>query len=66
MVEIQETKVVTLDDPSSARIAYREAGSGDVVVLLHGFPDTIATWSEIMPRLADAGYRAIALQLPGI
>lgn len=33
---------------------------GEVVVLLHGFPQTKATWSEIAPSLAEAGYRVLA------
>lgn len=41
--------------------AYYEAGEGDKPVLcLHGFPDTADTWSDLLPRLANAGYRAIA------
>jgi len=56
---------VQLDDHGSIRLAYQELGSGDPVVLIHGFPDTVATWSDIMSRMAAAGYRALALQLPG-
>jgi pimeloyl-ACP methyl ester carboxylesterase len=60
-----DTRFVQLAEFDSIQLAYQEVGSGDPVVLIHGFPDTIATWSEIMPRVAAAGYRAIALQLPG-
>ena len=40
----------------------REAGpeGGEPVVLLHGFPETSHMWVELMPRLADAGYRCLA------
>ena len=34
--------------------------SGEMVVLLHGFPQTKAAWSEVAPPLADAGYRVLA------
>ncbi len=46
------------------RLAYREAGSGPVVVLVHGSP--ISSWSfrETLRTLAD-GYRVIAPDLPG-
>ncbi len=40
--------------------AYLEAGTGPLVLLLHGFPDTAHTWSHQMPALAAAGYRAVA------
>ena len=45
--------------------AYLEQGSGPLVILLHGFPDTAATWSHQMPALAAAGYRAVAPFLRG-
>jgi pimeloyl-ACP methyl ester carboxylesterase len=40
--------------------AYLEEGSGPLVLLLHGFPDTAHTWSHTLPALAKAGYRAVA------
>jgi pimeloyl-ACP methyl ester carboxylesterase len=39
----------------------RQAGSeGEPVVLLHGFPETSAQWSELMLELVAAGYRCLA------
>jgi pimeloyl-ACP methyl ester carboxylesterase len=35
-------------------------GDGEVVVLLHGFPQTKAAWSAVTPHLVDAGYRVLA------
>ena len=43
----------------------RTKGSGPVVVLLHGFPDTLDTWEAQLSAVADAGYRAIAVALRG-
>ena len=37
-----------------------EQGSGPVVILLHGFPDTWYSWRHQIPALAAAGYRVIA------
>ncbi len=34
---------------------YLEMGEGPLVLLLHGFPDTPATWAHQMPALAAAG-----------
>lgn len=34
--------------------------SGDPVLLLHGFPATSLTWSEVAPVLAEAGLKVVA------
>ncbi len=44
---------------------YLEMGEGPLVLLLHGFPDTPATWAHQMPALAAAGYRVVAPSLRG-
>lgn len=38
---------------------------GDVVVLLHGFPERSSTWREIAPALHAAGYRTVAMDQRG-
>jgi pimeloyl-ACP methyl ester carboxylesterase len=40
--------------------AYLEEGTGPLVLLLHGFPDTAHTWNDLRPRLAARGYRAVS------
>lgn len=47
------------------RFAYLEAGSGPLLLLLHGFPDNAHTWERQMPALAAAGYRVVAPFLRG-
>jgi pimeloyl-ACP methyl ester carboxylesterase len=42
-----------------------EAGAGPLVLLLHGFPTFWWTWSRQLLDLADAGYRAVAVDLRG-
>ncbi|MEU0412175.1 alpha/beta hydrolase [Streptomyces griseorubiginosus] len=37
-----------------------EAGSGPLVVFLHGFPDHAASWAGILDRVAREGYWAVA------
>jgi ribosomal-protein-alanine N-acetyltransferase len=44
---------------------YVERGSGFPVLLVHGFASSSAVWTYAMPPLAKAGYRAIAIDLPG-
>ena len=33
---------------------------GELVVLLHGFPENKESWAAITPHLVDAGYRVLA------
>jgi len=48
------------------RFHVAEAGEGDDVVLcLHGWPQHWYEWRDLMPRLAAAGHRAIAIDLRG-
>jgi pimeloyl-ACP methyl ester carboxylesterase len=45
--------------------AFREAGSGPLVLLLHGFPDSPHGWAPVQEALAEAGYRAVAPWMRG-
>jgi pimeloyl-ACP methyl ester carboxylesterase len=45
-------------------IAYRDAGDGPPVLLLHGWPTSSYLWRGIIPWLAPAN-RVIAIDLPG-
>lgn len=38
----------------------RGPADGTAVVLLHGFPETSASWDLVVPELAAAGYRVLA------
>ena len=42
-----------------------EAGSGPLVLLCHGFPESWHSWRHQLKALADAGYRAIAPDMRG-
>jgi haloalkane dehalogenase len=46
------------------RLHYLEAGEGDPILLLHGFPTSSHLYRNILPELAKT-HRAIALDLPG-
>jgi pimeloyl-ACP methyl ester carboxylesterase len=43
------------------RIFVREAGSGPMVLLLHGWPETSYSWRKQMGALSEAGYHAVAI-----
>src|SRR6266480_5801149 len=47
------------------RMHIAEAGSGPLVVLLHGFPELWYSWRHQLPVLAAAGYHAVAPDLRG-
>lgn len=49
----------------SVSLHYVEAGSGPLVVLLHGFPEFWYSWRKQIPALVAAGYRVIAPDLRG-
>ena len=56
------TGTVGVDD---VEMAYLTMGDGPLAICLHGFPDTAWSWRHLLPRLADAGYRAVAPFLRG-
>ncbi|WP_148211663.1 alpha/beta fold hydrolase [Zunongwangia profunda] len=47
------------------KIAYIEQGEGEIILLLHGWPQTSYTWRKVIPILSKK-YRVIALDLPGL
>jgi pimeloyl-ACP methyl ester carboxylesterase len=46
------------------RVSYRAAGSGPLLVLIHGIAGSSATWEEVMPGLAEH-YTVVAPDLLG-
>ncbi|PJE96403.1 alpha/beta hydrolase [Streptomyces carminius] len=68
------SSVVRMDGPwthrdvaaNGARFHIAELGEGPLVLLLHGFPQFWWTWRHQLPALAEAGYRAVAMDLRGV
>ena len=54
-------------DVEGLRLHYQEAGERDapVIILIHGFTASTIVWSEVLMPIADAGFRVIAVDLPG-
>jgi pimeloyl-ACP methyl ester carboxylesterase len=52
-------------DLDGLRLHYVEAGTGPLVVLLHGFPEFWYSWRYQIPALKAAGYRVVAPDLRG-
>ena len=53
------------DLPSGVRLHYVTAGTGDPVVLVHGWPSTWFEWRRVMPLLAPQ-YRLVVPDLRGL
>ncbi|WP_338051494.1 alpha/beta hydrolase [Pseudonocardia acidicola] len=47
------------------RLHVVESGQGPLVVMLHGFPEFWWSWRHQLAGLAEAGYRAVAVDLRG-
>ena len=52
-------------DVNGIRMHVTEAGAGSLVLLCHGFPETSYSWRHQMVALAEAGHRAVALDMRG-
>ncbi|MDH3681425.1 MAG: alpha/beta hydrolase [Acidimicrobiia bacterium] len=55
----------TYVNSSGHRLHLAEAGSGPLVVLVHGFPESWYSWRHQLGPLAEAGYRAVAVDVRG-
>ncbi|MFD4523794.1 alpha/beta fold hydrolase [Streptomyces sp. NPDC058470] len=49
----------------AGRIHLVEQGTGPLVLLVHGFPESWYSWRHQLPALAAAGYRAVAIDVRG-
>src|SRR3954468_15469388 len=54
----------TVEAPAG-RLHLVEQGTGPLVLLVHGFPESWYSWRRQLPALAAAGYRAVALDVRG-
>ncbi|QNP67791.1 alpha/beta fold hydrolase [Streptomyces genisteinicus] len=49
----------------AGRLHLVEQGTGPLVLLIHGFPESWYSWRHQLPALAAAGYRAVAVDVRG-
>jgi pimeloyl-ACP methyl ester carboxylesterase len=61
MTELKHRTVET----NGIRLYIAEAGSGPLVVLCHGFPESWYSWRHQIPALAEAGYHVVAPDMRG-
>lgn len=62
MFENFETHQIAVGNVEIACVA---AGKGDPILMLHGFPQTMALWARIAPELVARGYRVVCADLRG-
>src|SRR3984957_5631243 len=53
------------ENSTDVQLYYEEHGSGDAVVLIHGYPLSGASWDKQVPVLLDAGHRVITYDRRG-
>lgn len=53
------------ENSTAIHLYYEDHGSGQPVVLIHGYPLSSASWEKQVPALLDAGYRVIAYDRRG-
>ena len=51
-------------DLHGERVAYRDAGAGEALLLIHGMAGSSATWRAVIPKLSKK-YRVVAPDLLG-
>ncbi|KNE79728.1 MULTISPECIES: alpha/beta fold hydrolase [Streptomyces] len=49
----------------AGRLHLAEQGTGPLILLVHGFPESWYSWRRQLPALAAAGYRAAAIDVRG-
>src|SRR5215475_13887087 len=53
------------ENSTDIRLYYEDHGSGDPLVLIHGYPLNSASWEKQIPVLLDAGHRVITYDRRG-
>lgn len=56
---------VSKENSTSIHLYYEDHGSGQPVVLIHGYPLSSASWEKQVPALLNAGHRVIAYDRRG-
>lgn len=64
-VHLPEPGVLSVTTEAGHTIGYFEEGTGPLVVMVHGFPDTPHTWDRIRPVVAAAGFHVVTPWLLG-
>lgn len=58
-------KTTSIEKGASIQLAYHDYGTGQPIILIHGWPLSHAMWEHQIPFLVEAGYRVIAYDRRG-
>ncbi|HEX3787122.1 MAG TPA: alpha/beta hydrolase [Pseudonocardiaceae bacterium] len=64
MTTNQDTVIRRSVQLPSGKLDYREAGTGPPVVFVHGAVVNSGLWRHVLPLVAEAGFRCLAVDLP--
>jgi non-heme chloroperoxidase len=56
---------VDKENSTSIHLYYEDHGSGQPIILIHGYPLSSASWEKQVPALLQAGYRVVAYDRRG-
>lgn len=62
---LSEGFIEAMVNAGNVSLFVRYAGTGPVVLSLHGHPRTSSTWHEVAPRLVSEGFTVVCADLPG-
>lgn len=57
---LRDIRNVQFIEANGIRFGYLEKGSGPLILLFHGYPETARSWHDVQERLAADGYRVVA------
>ncbi|HSM52608.1 MAG TPA: alpha/beta hydrolase [Erythrobacter sp.] len=62
---LSEARFSHVETQPGVTLRYAEMGSGPLVILVHGFPESWYSWRHQIPALAGAGWRVVAPDVRG-
>ncbi|WP_375290744.1 alpha/beta hydrolase [Qipengyuania sp.] len=65
MTILEDVALAHAELPTGVTLRYAEMGTGPLVILVHGFPESWYSWRHQIPALASLGFRVVAPDVRG-
>lgn len=65
IVKLAAHKDIKFIKANGLNFGYVEMGEGPLVLMFHGYPETLHSWAEVQKQVAAAGYHAVAVATRG-